>query len=363
MKHWLETRQVLDRLAELSTAGRRAALATVINVKGSAYRHEGAKMLVAEDGSSVGNVSGGCLEQDVREVALRVIRSGTSELRSYCSGSDEVEAWDLGLGCDGQVDVFVEPVSAARSDERGLLDGRRAFAACSVIKGPDALAERRMVVTAAAVNGSLEAGLDGRVVGRARERLHTGEPGVDQVAGHTVFIDVLQPPPQLALFGAGDDAIPLARFAADAGFRVIVVDYRHGYLTRERFPHAAALVATDASGGLGEVGLDDDSFAVVMTHNFAHDQAYVAALLKTPAPYVGMLGPRARRERIVQSLEITGALPRDHAERLFGPVGLDIGTDGAEQVALSVIAEVLAIRSGRAARSLRDRSAPIHAET
>src|SRR5213595_1095545 len=124
MKQWLETREVLDFLARVRVEGKRAALATVVRVRGSAYRHEGAKLVVAEDGSTVGNVSGGCLEQDVREVALQVIRNGRAELRSYCSSADEVAAWDLGVGCEGEVLVFVEPVTERRDRERELLDGR-----------------------------------------------------------------------------------------------------------------------------------------------------------------------------------------------------------------------------------------------
>src|SRR5256714_15377126 len=112
MKQWLETREVLDFLARVRGAGQRAALATVVRVRGSAYRHEGAKLVVAEDGSTAGNVSGGCLEQDVREVALRVIRKGEPELRSYCSSADEIAAWDLGVGGEGQVDVYVERAEA-----------------------------------------------------------------------------------------------------------------------------------------------------------------------------------------------------------------------------------------------------------
>src|SRR2546422_405833 len=115
MKHWHETGDVLDFLARVLGAGQRAALATVVRVRGSAYRHEGAKLAVAEDGTTAGNVSGGCLEQDVREVALQVIRTGRAELRSYCSSADEIEAWDLGVGCEGQVDVLFEPVG--RSEE------------------------------------------------------------------------------------------------------------------------------------------------------------------------------------------------------------------------------------------------------
>src|SRR5688572_24519136 len=118
MKQWLETRQVLERLAALHGSGTRAALATVIQVKGSAYRHEGAKLLVAEDGSLAGNVSGGCLEEDVREVARQVMRSGAPERRSWCGGTDEIAAWDLGVGCEGEVEVLIEPVTDDRALER-----------------------------------------------------------------------------------------------------------------------------------------------------------------------------------------------------------------------------------------------------
>src|SRR3989454_10870385 len=133
MKQWLETRAVLDRLAERVRAGRRVALATVVRVRGSAYRHEGAKLLVAEDGGTTGNVSGGCLEQDVREVALQGIRSGEPQLRSYCSSVDEIEAWDLGGGWEGQVDVFVEPATGPRARGRELLGGGPALAGCGEV--------------------------------------------------------------------------------------------------------------------------------------------------------------------------------------------------------------------------------------
>src|SRR5688572_5093170 len=151
MKQWLETREVLDRLAELQKEGKRAALATVVRVRGSAYRHEGAKMLVAEDGSTVGNVSGGCLEADVREVALRVLKSGQPELRSWCAGSDEIAAWDLGVGCEGEVEVLIEVAGDARAGERARLDGTAPFATCVVRDAPG----KRLVVTAAGTEGTL----------------------------------------------------------------------------------------------------------------------------------------------------------------------------------------------------------------
>ncbi|HEX9487432.1 MAG TPA: XdhC family protein [Gemmatimonadales bacterium] len=356
MKQWLETRAVLDFVSAARTAGKRVALATVVRVRGSAYRHEGAKLAVAEDGGTAGNVSGGCLEQDVREVALQVIRTGKPELRSYCSSADEVAAWDLGVGCEGQVDVYLEPAEP-RMRERALLDERQPFVACGLIPGKG----ERLIVTASRTEGDLGSpDATARAATKARELLETGESGIHDIAGRALFFDVLVPPPQLVVLGAGDDARPLVRFAADVGFRVVVVDRRPGYLTVDRFPAAAALVQTAGDALDNALSLDADCYAVVMNHNVADDQAYLRALLKTPVGYVGMLGPRQRTERILRNLAAQS--PMDDA-RVYGPVGLDIGTDGAEQVALAVIAEILAVRSGRRARSLRERRAAIHAPT
>jgi len=156
----------------------------------------------------------------------------------------------------------------------------------------------------------------------------------------------------------GEDARHLARLADAVGFRVVVADRRPGLLTPDRFPSGTRIVETDAAR-LGErVVLDAESFAVVMTHHFTDDTDYLRALLQSPVRYLGVLGPRQRTDRILGILRADG--PVDDA-RIFGPVGLDIGTDGAEQVALAVVAEILAVRSGRRPRSLRERSAPIHA--
>ncbi|HUF31480.1 MAG TPA: XdhC family protein [Gemmatimonadaceae bacterium] len=355
MKQWLETRQILARIAELQRDGVRAALATVVRVRGSAYRHEGAKLVVSDDGRSVGNVSGGCLEEDVREVARQVIASGVSEVRTYCGGSSEVDAWDLGVGCDGEVEILIEPVLSDRAAERRLVEAESPFIV--ITRLDRALAgDQRSPDDAAAASGELQ-----RVV-------VTGEPAVEWLAsGHSrmveqnnaaLFVDVMIPPPRLLVVSAGDDACHLARLASEVGFRVVVADRRPGLLTADRFPSSVRLLETDAARLSERVVLDADSFAVVMTHHFADDTDYLRALLRSPARYLGVLGPRQRMERILGILREEG--PVDES-RIFGPVGLDIGTDGAEQVALSTLAEILAVRSGRGARSLRDRRAPIHA--
>jgi xanthine dehydrogenase accessory factor len=338
MKAWLETRQVLAQVAEWHAAGVPCALATVIRVQGSAYRHEGAKMVVAADGRHVGNVSGGCLEDDVREVALRVTRSGVAERREYCGSADEIAAWDLGVGCEGVVELFIEPVTDARVMERALID-----------------AEMPFVVFTDLGSGRRET-LDGD---DAAALLATGDSRLMNDGGRSIFADVLRPPPRLVVVSAGDDARHLATLASSVGFRVVVADRRPGLLSTERFPAPIRLVETDAAR-LGErIVLGADDFAVVMTHHFADDTDYLRALLRGPARYLGVLGPRQRTERILRQLAAEGPLD---ASRIFGPVGLDIGTDGAEQVALAVVAEMLAVRSGRRPRSLRERRAPIHTD-
>jgi xanthine dehydrogenase accessory factor len=323
MKQWLETTQVLGRLAELRRQGMRAALATVVRVRGSAYRHEGAKLLVAADGTTTGNVSGGCLEQDVREVALRVLETARPEVRSYCSSADEIAAWDLGVGCEGEVEVLVEPALEARPRERELLAGRRAFAACTTLPASGARGEcTRLIVTADGAAGTLGTrALDDAATVAVRALLDAAPPGIQEINGQAVFCDVFRPPPQLVLCGGGEDARPLARVAAELGFRVVVVDRRPGLLTTERFPAAARLVTTDAARLAEQLPLDSASYAVVMSHNYADDQALLRALVGTPVPYIGMLGPRQRTERIVRTLGAEPGGDQLDVSRIYGPVG------------------------------------------
>jgi xanthine/CO dehydrogenase XdhC/CoxF family maturation factor len=357
VKQWLETRQVLDRLASLASAGQRAALATVIRVRGSAYRHEGAKLLVAADGRTAGNVSGGCLEADVRELALDVIRDGQPLRRAWCGSIDPIEAWDLGVGCEGEVELLLEPVDAPRPGERALLDQEAPFVVITRLDGAAPLP--RLVLGRCVASGTLGAtAIDAVAQASSAAWLAEGRSGLRTVAGVPCFVEVFVPPPRLVILGAGDDAAVLANLADDIGFRVHVVDRRPALLAAERFRSGVRRHEGDVETLRATVPLDLQSYAVVMHHHFADDLAALGALMATDVPYIGMLGPRQRTERMLVTL---GAGIESALSRVYGPVGLDIGTDGAEQVALSVVAEVLAIRSGRGAVSLRERRAPIHA--
>jgi xanthine dehydrogenase accessory factor len=334
VKHWHETAAILERLARLAP-GEGAALATVVRISGSAYRRPGAKFLVESGGRTTGGVSGGCLEDDVRENALQLVAGGEPRLLHYDTGSNEETVWGLGLGCEGAVDVFVQPASAAPfARARELLSlgtpfGIAApFAVETVVKGPR-LGEVRVVENAA------------QGVSRVEER------GAD-----AVFVDVLQPPPSLLIFGAGDDSQPLATLAREAGFEVTVVDHRRGYLTAERFPPPARLVLRRAAEGVPP--LTPQHFAVVETHALQHDRDWMSALVKEPISYLGLLGPRVRKDQLFHDLGVA------EPAHLYAPVGLDVGAEGPEQVAISILAEMLAVRAGREPVHLREKRRGIH---
>ena len=355
MKHWHETASILDRVAHLASAGVRSAIATVVRISGSAYRRPGAKFLVSQDGATFGGVSGGCLEADVRAIALEVLRKGVPRLLHYDTGSDEETLWGLGLGCEGAVDVFVQPAAGElfSGTARDALAARVPFAVCTALESE--AAGRALVLAGGKLSGGLGTpDLDRAAAAAAAQLLDTGESRLEDVGGRRVFVDVLHPPSALVIFGAGDDARPLAALAAQAGFDVTVVDHRRAFLTAERFPPPARLVLRRAEDGLGPLELGRRHFAVVQTHALQHDRDWLRALLAEPIGYLGLLGPRPRKEEILRQL---GAQEPD---KLFAPVGLDLGADGPEQVAVSIVAEMLAVNAGREPGHLRAKPGGIH---
>jgi xanthine/CO dehydrogenase XdhC/CoxF family maturation factor len=302
MKTWQETARVFDELARLRDAGRKAALATLVKVEGSAYRRPGAKLLIRDDGSMLGNVSGGCLENDLRERALRVIGSGRPEPVHYDTGSDESVLWGLGLGCNGKIELYLQPAPF-------------------------------------------------ELVSEVQQKLAGTEP-FDMTAGD--FVEHLEPPPDLVVIGAGDDAIPLVSLAADAGFRVWLVDHRSAYLRAELFAGAHRMICARPEQGFGDLPHAVSTLVVVKNHHLEMDKAWARLCADSPVRYIGLLGPKARRDEILRSLTPS------HHPRLFGPTGLDLGAEGPEQIALSVVAELLAVVGGRKPGHLRDRQGAIH---
>ena len=367
MKHWQELAHISGRVVRLGQDARPdqspavAAVALVTRIVGSAYRRPGAKLLIDGGGGMFGGVSGGCLEEDVRRVGLQVLEGGRSRLLHYDTGEDDRQVWGLGLGCNGQVDLVVHPISpqavALFGRVQSLLAGDLPFALATVVE-EEGSGGFVLVGEGGLLGSTLDAAVaTAEVEAIARAALQARRSGLQARGAGQVFTEVLVPPPTLLVCGAGDDARPLVSFAAAVGFRVVVADHRSGYLTEPRFPEAHRLVRVRAEQARAELPLPGETYAVVKTHSFEHDRNWLGWLLTTdPAavPYLGLLGPRARSEKILGEL---GA----GRDRVFAPVGLDLGADGPEQVALSVVSELLAVWSGRDARHLREREVALHA--
>ena len=367
-----ELRDILDALAEAQSRGEQAALGTVIRVRGSTYRREGARLLIRADGRTVGSVSGGCLEGDIAEIARDVLATGRPQLAQYDLTSDDDAVWGLGLGCNGAIDVFIEPVTGDLPARlRRAIDERRTLVLATLIAGPEGLAPgaRLYLSEDGGPEGSLgDPALDARAAAASRTQLDARRSAVISLeSGHgpaEVFVEVLAPPLPLLICGAGHDTLPVVRLAHELGWWVMVADSRPAYATRERFPGADEVVLADDADVPRKVRIDRNTFVVVMTHNFLHDLTLLRGLLQTPARYIGLLGPRARTDRLLADLA-RDEVKIDDAQRarLFAPVGVDLGAESPEEIALSILAEILALQNGRRVASLRERGGPIHART
>ncbi|MFO1447985.1 MAG: XdhC/CoxI family protein [Opitutaceae bacterium] len=310
-----------------------AVLATLVSVEGSSYRRPGARLLVTAQGRRVGSISGGCLEDDLVARVPRVLRTQTPEAVVYDTTSENDLVWGVGLGCHGVVKVLLEPLPAS----------------------PDWLAPaaRQVAEREAFRLATVHAGPDPRTWGTSWSETSQSDD--------SVFVETIPPLLSLLVFGAGDDAQPLVRLAKEFGWRVTVIDPRTALATPERFPRADAVVGGPLASILPKLETDLRTAAVVMTHHYVHDLPILGALAGKPLAYVGLLGPRKRAQRLLQDLAGQGvSVSAELAGRLHAPVGLDLGGDTPESVALSIVAELQAVLAGRDGRPLRERTQAIH---
>lgn len=324
-------------LARLASDPSPHVLATLVTVAGSSYRRPGARLLLTANGDRVGSISGGCLEEDVIARARQVAITGRAELLLYDTTTENDLVWGVGLGCHGVVQVLVEKLPALPRWADTLVANFRAHRPTPV--------------------GVVWRSDDPAQLGT---RLAKDLPATDAPDG--VFVDVVPPPTRLVIFGAGDDAQPLVRFAKDLGWHVTVADPRPDFASSARFPSADAIVVGPAGKLVARVAAPDDALAVVMTHHYVHDVPLLRDLLASPLPYIGLLGPKARGERILSDLAKDGlVLSAAQRSRVHAPVGLDLGANTPEEVALSIVAEMRAALAARDGRPLRERRTPIHA--
>ena len=360
-----ELGDILEALAEVPPTGPAAVLATVVAVSGSTYRRPGARMLVLPDGHRVGLVSGGCLEDDLAERAGAVRREGRPRLVCYdATGEDDI-LWGLGLGCAGRVEVLLEPVDAAHPGPLAWLGGwREAHASGALatrLEGAElgrrwALHPDGRFEDPEGQNGNEDRHL--RVL--LEDGLRTGRSGRVAAPGGDVALEIARPPFRLVVFGAGPDARPVVQLATGLGWRVVVVDGRPAYAQPSLFPGARVHCAP-AERAVATAGVERGDAALVMTHHYLHDRSLLRALLPGPATYVGLLGPRQRALDLLEDLARAGCHPSpEQLARFHAPAGLDLGGEGPEAIALSLVAELQAVHEGRRGGWLRDRKGPIH---
>jgi len=344
--------EVLSELGLWRERGDRIALATVIDVQRSAPRPPGAKMAVNDRGEIAGSVSGGCVEGAVAEIADGILRGDPPQLLHF--GIADSDAWDVGLPCGGEIDVWVQAYEPGQFEEMARTGGRAAEV--TVLEGASPGA-KLLVLADGVRSGSIGSPeLDDEAARMAVELLwaETSE------RRDGLFVDVVGPPPRLIVFGAVDIAASLCRLARAAGWRPYVIDPRARFATRERFPDAEDVVAAWPEEAVAQIGgVDPATSIVVLTHDPKLDDAALLLALGSPARFIGAMGSRRaqakRRERLLEL-----GIGEDELERISAPVGLDLGGISREETSLSIIAEVVAARHGRDGGRLAASKGRIH---
>ncbi len=329
-------------------AGEPLVLASVYETEGSTYSKAGARMLVTGDGRYQGMLSGGCLEGDLALRARTVLESGEVQAATYdLRIGEDGDVWGLGVGCDGLIRVFLQPLLPARHYEP--------FSAMLRVQGGDRTGVAVTVIRSG--EPGLPAGATGVIAGDSAEwldfapafrdaagraaaaALAHGRSGVASLEGADaeLLCGLLEPPPRILVLGAGPDAEPVVRLAAELGWRVTVQDHRPAYIERGRFAAAQSVLCMPAAEAGGALDFARYAAAIVMSHHLESDRSYLAQLAATDIAYVGLLGPRHRRRRLLRELGDAGAALEG---RLHGPAGLDIGGEGPAAIALAIVAEI-----------------------
>ena len=355
-----EAERFLAALAEVRAAGGRAAAAVVVRVHGSAYRREGARMLVRPDGTYVCALSGGCLEPAVAAAAERVIATGEPAAVSYDLADDSI--WGLNIGCSGAVDIRIERIDDDEVSAAWLGVLGHGAPAVLVTRLAGA-AGRRVVFPSGASIGSLgDAALDTAADATARERLARDYPvsATATLGGVELFLEVNQATPELIVFGGGQDAVPLVQQAWTLGFAVTVVDPRAACLQSDLF-RGARLVLTAFEDLPTALTLPPNALVAIMSHHMDRDRLALRFAFEREPAYIGVLGPRARYERLLANLKADGFVPPAAvADRVHSPIGLAVGAEAPEEVAVSILAEILAVRRGFGGGFLSGATSSLH---
>lgn len=349
---------ILSALQECWHTSKKAALATILSVDGSTYQREGARCLVLENGQIVGVVSGGCVEADLALHAQSVLESGEAKQVSYDFRDEADEVWGLGVGCNGALTLLIQCFDPV-TDRTGAEELLREFT-------------RRMdtsdtyTVATVVTSSSSDRFPAGRILYPTPNQTGAKATGLVELtyegAQIQAFVEVVAPRPQMYVFGAGPDAAPLVKLGTFLEWRVRVIDHRPTLLAENRFPGAEVVGVRRSE--YADIVTASGAITVVMTHNYEIDRGLVSHLLKSEASYIGVLGPRKRTDKILSELASRGEqFSSQQMDRLYAPVGLNLGADSPEEIAVAIVAEAQAHRNGREGMSLRSISGPLHSRS
>ena len=348
-------------------ANKRAALATVVNVEGSSYRRPGARMLITDDGQLTGAISGGCLEGDALRKALAAIQQQENKLVKYDTTDEDDASFGVQLGCNGIVHILFEPIIETNEmnpiDILKELEGERENAVVTVLYS---LESKKQIGTHMLLRKNRPAIFAQQMVNE--HLLETANAVLESknststaftIEGEKVqaLVEVISPPIALVIAGAGNDAQPLAEIAYLLGWQVTVADGRPTHATTQRFSKANKILIAKPAQLLPQVVIDEKTAFVLMTHNYNYDLDLLRLLLPTQAPYIGTLGPKSK---LIRMLDELGENTVENQRRIHGPIGLDIAAETADEIAISIVAEIKAVLSGAGGGQLKEKKQPIH---
>lgn len=368
-----EIRDIIKAYDEAKRSGKQTALATVVHVEGSSYRRPGARMLIEDDGQLTGAISGGCLEGDALRKALLVMSEKRSRLVTYDTMDDDDAKFGVGLGCNGIIQVLIEPIDNSNPNNpiqylRSINEKRQAAVLVTLFSLKDKKEPQHGTCLLLKEDGNIfdhSPVLKDVLLADASEALSTQVSSFKNYISDdhdlTAFIEMIRPPVSVIIIGAGNDVMPVAEMADILGWETTVIDGRANYAKKERFASACQVLVAKPEKALEQIVIDEYTVFLLMTHNYNYDKAMLGQLLQKNVSYIGMLGPKKKRERILNELKDEGlSFTEQQLSILHSPVGLDIGAETSEEIALSILSEIKAMFAHKDVQSLRKIKEVIH---
>lgn len=370
-----EIREIIKAYEAANKDGKKSALAAVVYLNGSSYRRPGARMLVTDEGEITGAISGGCLEGDALRKAMMVLSQQKSKLVTYDTSDEDDATIGIQLGCAGVIQVLFEPI-----DENDLnnpirllskaIASRQKAVLVTLFSLEDKKNEQPGTCLLLEENGNVSGHipfkeLQNEIMNDVYEAMKNQTSSFKNYTTEnislTAFIEFLQPPVSLVIVGAGNDALPLMQMADITGWDVRIVDGRSTHASPERFVSACQILVSKPEHVLEQIEIDHQTVFVLMTHNYNYDLAMLKALILRNVTYIGLLGPKKKLSRMLDEIREGGFdINEEYLKNIYGPVGLEIGAETAEEIAVSIIAEIKAVLSGKSGGLLREKEDAIH---